>query len=166
MSSVEMLRQEAIAHTPEEFATRWGPWALVLRPEAILLDRITPVRAATEAANWDGGHFRQLLAMLRQFRELDVHFLPPGTTRFLLGRSPQCQVALNDASVSKEHAVIVPGPDGPMVQDLGSRNGTTVNGIPVSQPTKLDDGDNLRLASVQFVFVTSRTLHAQLLALG
>jgi len=53
--------------------------------------------------------------------------------RFLIGRGETCGLVLNDAKVSREHAAIVPGSPGRrLLYDLGSANGTLVNGRPIA----------------------------------
>jgi diguanylate cyclase (GGDEF)-like protein len=61
-----------------------------------------------------------------------------------LGREHNCDIRLNDKSVSRLHARIQPGPDGYYLTDLQSTNGTCVNDLPVST-AKLQNGDYLRL---------------------
>src|SRR3954471_6791055 len=48
-----------------------------------------------------------------------------------LGRDPACSVMVEDDRVSRRHAAFTFGPPGWMVTDLGSKNGTLVNGVPV-----------------------------------
>lgn len=62
-----------------------------------------------------------------------------------LGRDLTNQVVLGDAMVSGHHAVVQRGPDGPVVRDLGSSNGTLVNGEPVTAARALRHGDVLTL---------------------
>lgn len=57
-----------------------------------------------------------------------------------IGRRPFNEIALDDLTVSGEHALIRIGPDGCLIRDLKSRNGTYVNGRPVSE-CPLADGD-------------------------
>ena len=49
----------------------------------------------------------------------------------VIGRSPECQVVLKDFGISRQHAKIVVDEDGARILDLKSKNGTTVNGVPV-----------------------------------
>lgn len=56
----------------------------------------------------------------------------PGT-RWVLGRSPQCEVVLDDKRVSLRHSVVQREPQGFLVADLESRNGTSVNGQPLGR---------------------------------
>jgi Protein of unknown function (DUF3662)/FHA domain len=70
-----------------------------------------------------------------------------------LGRSRDCDVVVDDANVSRRHAEIRPGPHGWTIADLGSTNGTRVNGRAVTggaQP--LGPGDRLELGTAQATF--------------
>jgi len=59
-----------------------------------------------------------------------------------IGRSADSTIRLADASVSRRHAEIRPSGDGWTVVDLGSTNGTRVNGAPVKE-RRLQDGDTV-----------------------
>ncbi len=63
----------------------------------------------------------------------------------ILGRQPSCDIYLPDRQVSREHARIFHAGQGFFVEDLGSKNGTYVNGEPVRQATRLRDGDTLQI---------------------
>jgi hypothetical protein len=65
-----------------------------------------------------------------------------------IGRSSRCPVHLPDATVSKTHAEIVRAGDGWLIRDLGSRNGTRVNGVDAVEPTAIRDGDLLEIGKV------------------
>ncbi|MBC8162655.1 MAG: FHA domain-containing protein [Roseiflexaceae bacterium] len=66
-------------------------------------------------------------------------------TRFVVGRDPaQCQLVLDDEAVSSRHAVIEREAQGWTLTDLGSRNGTAVNGQQVAQ-RQLQNADELRI---------------------
>ncbi len=76
--------------------------------------------------------------------------LPRGST--LIGRSAECHVTIEDPLVSRQHARIVIDGDDAVFEDLGSRNGVKVNGQAVRQPTRLNDGDRLRIGTQELVF--------------
>ena len=80
-------------------------------------------------------------------QEVDVH---RGVT--ILGRSPDCQVTIEDPLVSRQHARIVIDDAGASVEDLQSRNGVKVNGQPVRGSAKIKDGDRLRIGTQELVF--------------
>ncbi len=66
-----------------------------------------------------------------------------------LGRDPECEIALPDASVSRRHAQVVRQVSGYFVADLGSSNGTQLNGISVEEPTRLRPGDVVRVGEIE-----------------
>jgi diguanylate cyclase (GGDEF)-like protein len=69
-----------------------------------------------------------------------------------IGRSLDCEVRIFDVGVSRRHAVIEQqGETDYVVQDLGSRNGTTVRGRPVTR-CRLVDGDRIGVGPVFFRF--------------
>lgn len=70
-----------------------------------------------------------------------------------LGRSSSCDLPLNDTECSRRHALINPQAGGETwVVDLGSTNGTYVNGRRILRPTQLADGDKVLVGRSEFVF--------------
>ena len=71
-----------------------------------------------------------------------------------VGRVPQAQVFLDDESVSRRHAEIARGAAGFLVVDLGSANGTHLNGEPLApnEPAPLQSGDSIQFGVVELVF--------------
>jgi DNA-binding SARP family transcriptional activator len=63
-----------------------------------------------------------------------------------------CDLILPDSKVSKRHAVISPTPDGFVISDLQSTNGTFVNGDPVVVPQLLEHLDRIRLGDTELTF--------------
>jgi hypothetical protein len=72
-----------------------------------------------------------------------------------IGRQSDCTIPLNDQNVSRRHAQIVPGRGAYLVADLGSTNGTMVNGTRISADTRLNDGDILSFGSTYVRFEAS-----------
>ncbi len=64
-----------------------------------------------------------------------------------IGRQDTCDVVLDDPTVSRRHAEVRRNGDSFELYDLGSRNATRVNGIPVTS-TRLTDGDDLMIGAV------------------
>lgn len=77
-----------------------------------------------------------------------------GEDPVLIGRSPESTVKLTDSTVSRSHAQIVRDGDAWFVRDLGSSNGTKVNGAPVGD-RMLEDGDEIRVGAVSLRFEMS-----------
>jgi hypothetical protein len=54
-------------------------------------------------------------------------------------------VTIEDSELSRRHAAVRPIPGGFQIEDLGSLNGTFVNGKRIAEPTQLDSGDSIKL---------------------
>lgn len=63
----------------------------------------------------------------------------------IVGRDPACDLVIDDVEVSRRHARLLAQGGGYTVEDLGSTNGTFVNGERTSGITPLNPGDTLRL---------------------
>ncbi|MEO1272789.1 MAG: FHA domain-containing protein, partial [Myxococcota bacterium] len=74
-----------------------------------------------------------------------------------IGRTDENYILLNDQSISRRHAIIENTGLVYSLQDLGSSNGTSVNGRQVSGSTVLKEGDTVRFGNVEFVFVSNET---------
>lgn len=70
----------------------------------------------------------------------------------VIGRSPECDVVLDVAAVSRRHAIISHIQDQYWVKDTGSRNGTIINGQKVIGEAQLRDGDRILICDVEFEF--------------
>ncbi len=76
----------------------------------------------------------------------------PITGPTTIGRSAECDIAVQAEEISRRHALVKPVADGLMVEDLGSSNGTYINNKRV-QTGHLAPGDELRLDAVRFLLV-------------
>src|SRR5215813_11669208 len=70
-----------------------------------------------------------------------------------VGRERSNQLSINDASVSRRHLVIKKSEGKFLVEDLGSHNGTRVNGVPVNERS-LEHGDLIAVGDSLFLFLT------------
>lgn len=79
-------------------------------------------------------------------------YFPPGTeTSFTIGRDQRCDLHIADLTVSRLHARLTREADGWLLTDLGSTNGTRINGWRVRAPVPVLPGDQVRFGSVSFV---------------
>ena len=78
----------------------------------------------------------------------------PLTDEVVLGRDPGCTVPLPAEDVSRRHARIAPEGDGHVVADLGSTNGTWVNGVEVERQ-RLAAGDRIRVGAYVVAYVAA-----------
>ncbi len=73
---------------------------------------------------------------------------------FTIGRAADCSITLPERPVSRYHARILRQGDRYLVEDLGSKNGTHLNGAPVHGSAAIQDGDEIQIAlCVKFLFV-------------
>ncbi len=77
--------------------------------------------------------------------------VPLGDGENIIGRAPEAAVWIDAAGVSRHHARILVD-EVARVEDLGSKNGTFVAGRRVTEPQRLEDGDQIRLGSVVVTF--------------
>ncbi len=78
-------------------------------------------------------------------------FLPTGE-RTLIGRSPECDIFLDDVTVSRRHAEIAREDDVFTIRDLGSLNGTYVNRKRI-ESTELTDDDEVQIGKYRLTFL-------------
>jgi hypothetical protein len=69
-----------------------------------------------------------------------------------MGRGDQCEIKLEDNFASTNHARFVPQGDSVVLEDLGSTNGTYLNGQALTGPQPLHHGDRIRIGDSEFTF--------------
>ncbi|HVB90780.1 MAG TPA: DUF3662 and FHA domain-containing protein [Acidimicrobiales bacterium] len=74
-----------------------------------------------------------------------------GSESLVIGRLPECEIVLQDTNVSRRHAELSRRGDGVFITDLGSTNGTRVNGTPVREQM-LANGDEVSVGSTRLIF--------------
>ena len=92
----------------------------------------------------DGGFLAELV--LTDGRRVQV-----GTEPLVIGRLPECGVVLADSNVSRRHAELRRAGDSVVLTDLGSTNGTRVNGAPIRERI-LVSGDEVSVGSTRLIF--------------
>lgn len=73
-------------------------------------------------------------------------------TECVIGRAPDVDFTLEDANASRRHSRVLAEGDSYAIEDLGSRNGTYVNGARVLQRQALRDGDVVRIGGTELIF--------------
>lgn len=81
-----------------------------------------------------------------------VKFALPAARGMVIGRSGFCDIVINKRSLSREHARVFEIDGQHFITDLGSVNGTFVNGRAVHEPTLLKDGDRINLYDLPLTF--------------
>lgn len=70
-----------------------------------------------------------------------------------MGRSKDCEIVLNDANVSRRHALVKRDWQGFTIEDLGSKNGVIVNDQAIKRARRLRDRDEVTVGPVKVVFI-------------
>ena len=113
-----------------------------------------------ESYNLRTGSPRQLLRFEitegpRKGEVVTVPMPEPGEPPILIGRSRDCAIWIDAQNISRRNTEILSGPDRwPLIRDMGSVNGTQVNGQPVSQtqPMPIRQGDHIRIGLTELIF--------------
>ena len=93
------------------------------------------------------------MAVLRALEGLNPgQLFPLEGASVVLGRHPACDIVLESVAVSRQHARILNLDGKYYLEDLHSRNGTFLNGRPVSQRQLLSDNDEVGICDLSFVF--------------
>lgn len=134
-----------------------GPFVLVQHPLSASAGRSPTL--ATRALPNPGAPPRGVF----DFEDLWVATLPPLDRRdsFMLGRAPDCELVIDEDSVSKQHAQIDWNDGIAVIHDLKSANGVFVNGQKVAIH-KLTDNDLITLGSTRMFFMLVATLRRRM----
>ncbi|MHB1424476.1 MAG: diguanylate cyclase, partial [Gemmataceae bacterium] len=122
----------------------------------------------TTSETWITSPDRLISSMRRDACVVHIYPTGPGMgTRYaiaetpvVLGRGNDCDIRINDNSVSRRHARIQAGADGYYAVDLQSTNGTFVNDKAVSM-CKLNDGDYLRVGNCIYRYLAGGNVEAE-----
>src|SRR3954463_7961457 len=81
---------------------------------------------------------------------------------FYFGRGAECQIRPNSDWVSRQHCLLRVRPDRVTIRDLGSTNGTLVNGELIHEERRLKHGDQIEIGPLVFeVLIEGATLPAE-----
>jgi pSer/pThr/pTyr-binding forkhead associated (FHA) protein len=77
---------------------------------------------------------------------------PLERTQTTVGRTPDCDIFLDDVTVSRRHAIVARGANGFTIEDLGSLNGTFLNRHRIEK-ADLENGDELQIGKYRLIFL-------------
>jgi pSer/pThr/pTyr-binding forkhead associated (FHA) protein len=145
--------QECGFQNPESanYCSRCG--ALLTKGEPV--DETTQALTADEFGDLDhaemGGIEGPALVVRAGGGRAGESFRPAGA-RTRIGRSPDCDIFLDDVTVSRNHAVLIEDGGSFTVEDQGSLNGTFVNRKRI-ESVKLENGDELQIGKYRMTFI-------------
>jgi hypothetical protein len=122
-------------------------------PEAVARDYedATGMHGATSGLSGDGAHGTPKLRV-RSAAGLQSGAAYDLSEGALMGRGDMADIRLEDTFASSQHARLVPQGEVIVLEDLGSTNGTYLNGEPLRGPQPLHAGDSIRIGDSQFIF--------------
>ncbi|NJK81012.1 MAG: FHA domain-containing protein [Chloroflexaceae bacterium] len=109
----------------------------------------TDLRRGVVAPGTEPAPYGQLVVMSSGQTGLPVGKAFPLKPLTIIGRSLESDIALNDTFLSGEHARLELRPNGWILEDLNSTNGTFVNGLEVRDATPLNNGDVVRIGRIE-----------------
>jgi hypothetical protein len=131
-------------------AIRWESLLLVLALAALATWALASASRVAGDEEVDETRERTLMVEVRRpGKDPDLVAIVDGV---VLGRSHECQIVFDDATVSKEHARLRVEGRRAVIEDLESTNGTLVNGKAIDGPTTLRRGDRIALGPNLIVF--------------
>jgi hypothetical protein len=137
------LSDAAREHARVESYTFVGPVEVeIFESDGLKTGRFSVTAEVRESE--DGGFLAELVLP-------DGRRVAMGSQPLVIGRLPECDVVLNDSNVSRRHAELRRNGDGVFLTDLGSTNGTRVNGTPVREQI-LVSGDEVSVGSTKLIF--------------
>jgi len=98
---------------------------------------------------------RSSTAQPAYFLRVGEGVIPITASGIEIGRSPRCDVTVDDGLASRRHARVAVGRQGAIVEDLDSSNGVFVNGERVERTRVLESGDVLLIGRTKFELVTA-----------
>jgi hypothetical protein len=109
-----------------------------------------PRRALLAAVEWLSGLQADLEAAWSRPRVPSLALPTGSATRMMIGRAPNCDCVLPEECVSRKHAQLWRDGDRWLLRDLGSRNGTRVNGVRVLEAIEVRPGDRVSLGGANY----------------
>lgn len=158
--SVSQTRQSEIPE-PEPDSPRVGETMIITAAEAEEEaredDSMIPLEALLKKPMGEEDLMKTFVVMespvlvVRKGKNLGQTYALNRVKTISIGRSRVCEIRLDDLTVSSQHCRIIPESERHILYDLGSTNGTLVNGKKVQKQT-LQDGDVIKVGHTQFLY--------------
>ncbi len=134
---------------------------LVQRAYALIGLTSEPGDVDTDAETLNATGLRpQIGRLIVQLTDDDVRELALRQSNILIGRSPLCDIRINSKFVSRHHALISHSPEGATIVDLGSTNGTTVDGYAITEHL-LVPGETIVIGNCSIDYIIDGELQKQ-----
>lgn len=147
---LESLAQELAAQGEPAFRRKYpGPFLLV-----VYVPSTNP--GLSEHTVWTRQGQRSAMNLPAPEKAIPLLKAEKPQKKITIGRADQNDIVIYASGISKTHAAFLPAPDGNFrLMDMGSANGTAVNGVALeeSRPVKLTTGDRVSFWWFQFQFV-------------
>jgi hypothetical protein len=114
---------------------------------------LTPDEVDDELEAAPGGGLRGPTLVVRAGGGRAGESFHPTGERTVIGRSPECEIFLDDVTVSRRHAELAKDGATFMIRDLGSLNGTFVNKRRIESAT-LEDDDEVQIGKYRLTFLS------------
>lgn len=162
--SVKELHRIAGSMRREEFERQLGPFVLVQRPPDAIKQQKAMELGAKRTVALKRSDVTDEVSLLFEFDDLVVATLPPleSGAPLKVGRMPDCELVIDDPSVSKHHAQLEWDGTNATVEDLKSSNGTRINSDLLHMKMIVRDGDTIAFGDTHFCYLTTSTLHTRL----
>lgn len=134
-------RDDSTARFGEDFIAQLASYGATLAPEEVAAIGALPSGSS--------------ILIIHHGRGAGARFLLDGDLA-IAGRHPDAQVFLDDVTVSRQHAEFTRTGTVFSVRDLGSLNGTYVDGTLIEGPTPLRDGHDVQVGKFRLTFYASR----------
>ena len=130
---------ELFTDLPAQRRRRTSPWERLTAAVSPVVDAMATSARRLTAVPWRGARLPELS-------------FPPGSQlRFLIGRDPECDLLIENSTVSRRHALLDRSVRGWLLMDSGSTNGTRLNGWRIREPVPVHVGDHVTFGAVTFV---------------
>ena len=150
---------------PEQFEQQLGPFVLVVRPPDEVVQQRALQMGAGRTVAFKRDSTKDSVSLLFELDDLMVATLPPMLSEAItVGRMPDCELVIDDPSVSKHHATLTWDESQQLthLDDLASSNGTLLNGLDVRGRVVLRDGDEVTFGEARYCYLKTKTLHSKL----